>query len=221
MSILFVLLTFLIILAMNYFYFHPPQEAPAKAQIVARLQPPVMAKELGFAIPQGYSFHPGHTWVIREGAGDARVGVDSFASDLIGKIDQIDVIGTNRWVRQGQKLMTVHAGGVSFDLLSPVEGVVMAINSDVVRDPMLAVRDPYKDGWVAVLKSPDFSTNEKNLMQGAMVAPWMHYNVSRLNAAVASTSPALAQDGGLPLKQLLLRVGPELRQKLIKDFFLN
>lgn len=220
MSILFVLLTFLVILTMNYLYFHPPQEAPARPRAVPRPQPFKMANEMGFAIPQGYSFHPGHTWVMRAG-GDARVGVDSFATDLIGKIDELDVIGTNRWVRQGQKLMTVRAGEVSFDLLSPVEGVVMAVNQDVVKDPMLAIRDPYKEGWVAVLKTPDFSTNEKNLMQGAMVAPWLHYNVSRLKTAVTSANPDFAQDGGLPLTQLLLRVEPDLRQKLIKDFFLN
>lgn len=223
MSILFVLLTFLVIIFMNYLNAREPQTRPKiqAAEVVVRPKAPVMAKESGFSIPQGYGFHPGHTWVTRDGPGNARVGLDSFAADLAGKIDHIDVLAKDRWVRQGQRLLTVRAGNVSFDLMSPVEGVVMEVNDNVVMDPMLAVRDPYKDGWIAVLKAPDFPTNEKNLMQGSMVAPWMHYNVARLNAALAQAKPGLAQDGGLPLRQLLLHVSPELRQKLIQNFFLN
>jgi len=180
-----------------------------------------MTKEHGFSIPQGYCFHPGHAWAMREGHEDTRVGFDEFAADLVGKIDKIEVVSPTRWVRQGQRLMSLTADGVSFDLLSPVEGVVMAVNQEVVKDPTIALRDPYKDGWIAMLKTPDFNTNQKNLMQSSMVAPWMHYNATRLNATVAKLNPALAQDGGVPLSGLLLRVTPELRQKLIADFFLN
>jgi len=222
MSILFVLLMFLVIVAINYFEHQEPGEAPGVADVVMpRPRVPVMAKEFEFMIPQGYSFHPGHAWVMKEGSENLRVGIDSFATDLAGQIDRIDVVSPGRWIRQGQRLLTVHGNDVSFDILSPVEGVVMAVNQDTVQDPMQIVRDPYKDGWVAMLKSPDYGTNQKNLMQGSMVAPWMHYNVSRLNGTVTAMNPKLAQDGGLPLKGLLHRVGGELRQKLIKEFFLN
>jgi len=222
MSILFVLLTFIVIVTFNYLHSrNTPDAMTVSPEVPVRPKVPVMAKELGFSVPQGYSFHPGHAWVVREGHGSARVGLDSFAADLIGKIDQIEVTGLSRWVRQGQRLLTVRANGVSFDILSPVEGVVMAMNSDVEKDPTLVARDPYKDGWIVMLESPDFAINQKNLLQGSMVAPWMHYNVARLNSALATSNPDLAQDGGLPLSQVLSRVEPELRQKLIKDFFLN
>jgi hypothetical protein len=118
-------------------------------------------------------------------------------------------------------LATVHAGGTSFELLSPVEGVVMAVNDDVVKNPALAATDPYKDGWLAVLKSPDLMTNEKNLLKGPMVAPWMHYSVSRLNAALSAANPKFAQDGGAPASEVLSQIETSARQKLIKEFFLN
>jgi glycine cleavage system H protein len=222
MSILFVLLTFIVIVTFNYLHSRGvPETMAVSPEMPLRPKLPVMAKEFGFSIPQGYSFHPGHAWVVREGRGNARVGLDSFASDLIGKIDQVEVANVGRWVRQGQRLMTVHASGLSLDVLSPVEGVVMAMNTDVAKDPALITRDPYNNGWIAVLESPDFSINQKNLLQGSMVAPWMHYNVARLNTAIAQSNPEFAQDGGVPLSQVLTRVSAELRQKLIKDFFLN
>jgi glycine cleavage system H lipoate-binding protein len=221
MSILFVLLTFIVVMTVNYLFFHVPLQAPVETKITVRPKIPVMAKEAGFSIPRGYSFHPGHTWVVREAGVNARVGIDKFAAELAGAIDRIEVVNRDRWIRQGQRLLTIHSGRESFDLLSPIEGVVMAVNEDVVKNPALAAQDPYKDGWIAILQSPDLGTNQKNLLQGPMVAPWMHYNVSQLNAALAQMNPALAQDGGMPLNQVLQKLEPETRQKLIKDFFLN
>ena len=219
MSILFVLLTFLLIMTISYLL--QPQEQPgAKLEFWAKPQPPRLARELGFEIPQGYCFHPGHTWVMKESSDSARVGIDSFAANLVGKIDRIEVAGPNRWVRQGQKFITITSGDSTIELISPVEGVVTAINHDVLHHPILVNEDPYKDGWIAMVKSPDLAINQKNLVQGAMVAPWMQNNVARLNTNLAQLSPALAQDGGLPVEGLLTRLAPESRQKIAKEFFL-
>jgi glycine cleavage system H lipoate-binding protein len=220
MSILFVLLMFLLIISISYF--RRPEPRPAvKPEFWAAPQAPRMEREYGFEIPQDYCFHPGHTWVLREAPETARVGVDSFAGNLLGKIDRIEVMGLNRWVRQGQKLMKVFSGGQSLDLLSPVEGVVTAINPDAVTDPSVITRDPYKNGWIAMVKSPDLATNQKNLVQGTMVAPWLQNNITRLNGMLAQASPALAQDGGLPMRGLLTRVTPPMREKLVQEFFLS
>src|SRR5690348_13787658 len=103
MSILFVLLTFLLILTVMYF--RRPEEAVNALQTVSvkKMNPPgpFMVKQGGFEIPQGYCFHPGHTWVVDEGRQNARVGIDAFAGNLFGTIDSIEVADLNRWVRQG------------------------------------------------------------------------------------------------------------------------
>jgi glycine cleavage system H protein len=136
----------------------------------------------------------------------------------MGKIDHIEVRGADRWVRQGQKLITLSSNGTSIDLLSPVEGVVTAVNNDVLQDPSLVTKDPYENGWIAMVKSPDLKVNQRNLIQGSMVAPWMQNNLARLNAMLAP-SPALAQDGGHPISGLLPQLAPEVRQKVVKEFF--
>ncbi len=226
MTILFVLLTFLVIISVRYFI-EPKSQPALEPEIVARPQPPRVKREYGFEIPQDYCFHLGHTWVTKEGANsansnsnDARVGVDKFVTNLMGKIDHIDVKGTDRWVRQGQKLITLTANGASVDLVSPVEGVVMAVNDDVLRDPSLVTNDPYENGWIAIVKSPDLKINQRNLIQGSMVASWMQNNAARLNAMLSPT-PALAQDGGGPINGLLPQLTPELRRKVVKEFFLS
>ncbi len=221
MSILFVLLTFLLILTVMYF--RRPQEdanaiqvAPAK-KIVA----PLMLKQAGFEVPEDYCFHPGHTWVVDEGRQNARIGIDAFAANLFGKIDSLELTDLNRWVRQGQPLCTITRNDRSVDLLSPVEGVLVSVNHEVLKTPNLVIDDPYRNGWLCVIKAPEMKTNIKNLLQGPIVVPWIQNSLARLGAMIQQLSPALAQDGGLPVKGLLFQVDPGTQKQIAKEFFLT
>ena len=221
MSILFVLLTFLLILTVMYF--RRPQESANQLSVAPtkKISPPLMLKQAGFEVPQDYSFHPGHTWVVDEGRQNARVGIDAFASNLFGKIDSIELANLNRWVRQGQALCTITHDGRNVDLLSPVEGVLVSVNHEVLKNPNLIVDDPYRNGWLCVIKAPEMATNVKNLLTGPIVLPWMQNSLARLGAMVQQLNPALAQDGGLPVKGLLFQVDATIQAQLAKEFFLT
>jgi glycine cleavage system H lipoate-binding protein len=221
MSILFVLLTFLLILTVMYF--RRPEAAlnTLQAAPVKKLALPIMMKAGSFDVPEEYCFHPGHTWVVDEGRQNARVGIDAFAGNLFGKIDSIEVADLNRWVRQGQSLCTITRDGRSVDLLCPIEGVLISVNHEVLKNPNLIVEDPYRNGWLCVIKAPEMSTNVKNLLRGPIVLPWMQNSLARIGAMVQQMNPALAQDGGLPVKGLLFQVDAKAQQQLAKEFFLT
>jgi len=221
MSILFVLLTFLLILSIMYFR---RPETPAVAVQPASFQKVAVPRMLRLAdiqVPQEYAFHLGHTWVHDEGHQNARVGIDAFAGDLFGQIDGIEIADLNRWVRQGQKLCTVKSGEHTVDMLSPVEGVVISINHEILKDPGLVTSDPYRNGWVCVVKAPELSTNAKNLLQGPIVPAWMQNSLIRLRGMMPESNPAFAQDGGLPIKGMLFKVNASVRHQLVKEFFLT
>ncbi len=221
MSILFVLLTFLLILSVMYF--RRPTENPAMLQVglPKSVNAPTMLKQFGYEIPKGYCFHPGHTWVLDEGRQNARVGIDAFAGTLLGQVDAIELAELNRWVRQGQKLCTLKREGHTVELLSPIEGVLVSVNHEVLKNPNLVVEDPYKHGWLCVVKAPELATNVNNLLQGPMVMPWMQNSITRLGAMIQQFTPALAQDGGLPVKGLFFQVDDSVQKKLVKEFFLT
>lgn len=223
MTILFVLLTFLVIMAITYYTRgHQPQSAVTRQPAMFANPPaPKVTRDQGFEVPQGYCFHPGHTWVLDEGRQNARIGMDAFAANLFGKVDRVEVAGLNRWVRQGQKVWSVTRDGVTVDMVSPVEGVVISVNSDVLRDPSLLNKDPYKDGWIAVIKSPDLSINVNNLVRGTLVPVWMQNSLRRIGSFTAQMAGATAQDGGLPIEGLLAHVEPGLRTQIVKEFFLT
>ncbi len=219
MSILFVLLTFLLILTVMYF--RKPQAAEDALQVANEVPAPMMMQFNGFEIPRGYAFHPGHTWLNDESHQNARVGLDAFAANLLGQIDSIDFAELNRWVRQGQRLCTITRGGRKVELLSPVEGVLTSINHELLKNPGLAVEDPYKNGWLCTIKAPELAFNRNNLLQGPIVPAWMQNSALRLSEMLSQSTPALAQDGGLPIKGLLFQVSPDVQQKLTREFFLT
>ena len=223
MSLAIALLTLLLIMAV--FYFRWRQAARVVALVQTDPQPgqpqpsssgtPVTALD----VPTGYCFHLGHTWMVEQGREVARVGLDSFAASLLGKVERITVIGEQRWVRQGQKLMTLTRDGEILEMLSPLEGVVSAINPEVNRNPQLVLEDPYKAGWVCTIKAPEMETNRRNLVQGALAASWMHNSVERLKRMIGD--PALGQDGGMPVTGVLGRLSPEARKQVLSEFLLT
>lgn len=219
MSILFVLLTFLLILTVMYF--RRPQPATNELQVASfpRKSELVVLNKGDFAAPEGYYFHPGHTWVVDEGHQNGRVGIDAFAANLFGKIDRIEMAEVNRWVRQGQKLCTVYQENKSVEVLAPVEGVLVSVNHELMEHPDLAIKAPYGNGWLGIIKAPELSMNLKNLLKGPLVPVWMQNSVARVSGIMQQLNPAFAQDGGVPVQGLLFQVDFRVRQQLAKEFF--
>lgn len=220
MSILFATLTFALAIILVYLLTRQPQTVAVLRRWKPRPSPPFLQSNFELELPRGYCFHPCHTWAVNDRWELIRVGLDNFATTLFGKIDHVDVLRLNRWVRQGQKLMTITGAGVSVDFPSPIEGVVTDINRAAVENPELVTTQPFGDGWIALIKSPSFDTDQKNLLQGPMAASWIRSSIMLLRE-MCSKSPALAQDGGIPLPGILNGVPTELRDKIIKEFLLT
>ncbi len=128
MTVLLVLFFFATFLLIDYFRSHRAivqpvlQVAPSKHDAVAaRLRPALVG---GFAVPENLRYHPGHTWALSESPNLVRVGMDDFASKLAGKVDSINLPQRGQWIRQGQKMCTIHRDGCAVDMVSPIEGSV-------------------------------------------------------------------------------------------------
>src|SRR6202162_5196769 len=115
-----------------------------------RLQPALVG---GFKVPENLRYHPGHAWALSESPSLVRVGVDDFASKLMGKVERLSLPQRGQWIRQGQKLASVYRDGAKVDMLSPIEGSVADINDALVQNPDLARKDPYGEGWMVTVQS--------------------------------------------------------------------
>jgi glycine cleavage system H lipoate-binding protein len=221
MTILLLIATFAIFLTIDYLRKEKrvahSQAAPA-AIVAPRLRPSNVS---GFAVPENCRYHPGHTWALQESPALVRVGLDDFAARLAGKIDSIQLPKRGQWIRQGQKFATIFRDGNKADLVSPIEGEVTNINEALVNDGSLACHDPYGNGWLMSVHSPDASTNFRNLFGGDLARRWMAEAASRLQAKLPAPVGAVAQDGGDAVKDLTAEIPGLKWSEITAEFFLS
>lgn len=226
MTVLLVLFFFATFLLIDYVRNHRAivqpvlQVAPSKHDAVAaRLQPALVG---GFAVPENLRYHPGHTWALSESPNLVRVGMDDFASKLAGKVDSINLPQRGQWIRQGQKMCTLYRDDVAVDMVSPIEGSVSDINQAVIKDPKLALSDPYGEGWLVTVQAPDAKTSFKNLFGGPLARWWTEESASRLQRRMPmQMAGALAQDGGVAMNDLSAHIPDQEWLPLAKEFFLS
>lgn len=222
MTVLLVLATFAIFILFDYYRSKQPalqvaaQPRPA-VPAVPRVSPAIVA---GFRVPPHLSYHPGHTWAQKEGAEIVRVGLDDFAARLAGKVDQIQLPERGRWVRQGQGAVSLKRDGAKVLMASPIEGTVVEVNEAVLRDPDLARRDPYGEGWLMLVNAPDPKLSFRNLVAGPLARWWTEESASRLQRQMPATAGMLAQDGGFAIEDLGSSLPDAKWLELAREFFL-
>jgi len=172
-------------------------------------------------VPDNLRYHPGHTWALSESPNLVRIGMDDFATKLTGKVEQVNLPQRGQWIRQGQKVWSIVRNGVKVDMVSPIEGSVSDINEAVVSDPSLIGKDPYGEGWMVTVQSPDAKTNFRNLLGGALARWWTEESSLRLQRVMPNALGALAQDGGVALDDVASTLPNEQWAKITREFFLT
>jgi glycine cleavage system H lipoate-binding protein len=215
MTVILVLLFFVLFLLIDYFYGPKPVARPEVQLVVTA--PGVVA---GFRMPENLAYHPGHTWACREGHKLVSVGIDDFAAHLLGEVQYITLPLRGYWVRQGQKIWTVERNGVKVDMVSPIEGIVVDVNDKAAKDPGLVRRDPYGDGWLVSVQSPDAKINFRNLLNGKLARWWMEEAAARLRKFMPIPEGVM-QDGGTVIDGLTVHLGDDEWAGLAREFFLN
>jgi glycine cleavage system H lipoate-binding protein len=223
MTVIMVLLTFAIFLAIDYVHGQMQLAKQPILQTAPRETAPRMVPSIvsGFKVPENVRYHTGHTWALSESRELVRVGLDDFAAKLVGKIDSIALPQRGRWVRQGQKIWTIFRDGKSVDMVSPIEGTVTAINEAVIKDPELARKDPYGEGWLLTVQAPDSKINFRNLMGGTLARLWTESSALQLRNRMPMLAGALAQDGGEAVDDLTANLPGEDWATVTKEFFLS
>ena len=223
MVVILVLMTFGIFLLIDWARTPKLAKQPVLQTISREAEPRVApAMVAGFEVPENVRYHAGHTWAQSENRDLVRVGMDDFASKLIGKIESIALPQRGRWVRQGQKIWTIFRDGKSVDMVSPIEGTVTDINEAVMTDPDLARKDPYGEGWLVTVQAPDAKINFRNLLGGALARLWTEESALRLRKRMPmAMAAALAQDGGVAVDDITVHLPDVDWALLTKEFFLS
>ena len=87
-----------------------------------------------------------HEWVKEEG-GIATVGITDFAQDALGDVVFINLPEAGDEVVAGESFGDVESVKAVSDLVSPVSGIVKAVNEELIDAPEMLNSDPY-GAWI-------------------------------------------------------------------------
>jgi len=222
MTVILVLMIFAVFISIDYLRNRnrAPQIAMEEAPIVAA---PMSLGALveGFHVPERLRFHTGHGWALRERSRLARVGVDEFGAALLGGVDRIELPKPGHWLRQGQKAWTFFRNGEKAEMVSPVEGEVVEVNPEVLKNPALLRNDPYGRGWLMAVHVPDEESVMRNLLPVHLVKEWIRDCAEKLFAKQPQLAGPVMADGGRPIESLTAGLPGASWKEITREFFLS
>jgi glycine cleavage system H lipoate-binding protein len=171
-----------------------------------------------FQLPAGVKLHPGHTWARLEKDGLVTVGIDDFAHKLVGP-STVALPAIGERVAQGEPALALRDEGKSVDLLSPVDGTVLAVNPALAGGA--ALDDPYGAGWLFKVKPARLAANLRQL-HGTDAGRRLLDGASEM--LVRRLDPELGrvlQDGGAPVHGIARALAGDSWEEFAREFFLT
>ena len=113
-----------------------------------------------FKVPQSnYFFNENDCWVTVSGK-MARVGVSDYVQQNLSDILYVDPPEIGDEFEQFDDLGSIESSKAVFEIISPVSGTVVAVNSILNDAPEQVNESPYEKGWLVEVKLRDFSEDQ-------------------------------------------------------------
>ncbi|MBQ3060306.1 MAG: glycine cleavage system protein GcvH [Desulfovibrio sp.] len=113
--------------------------------------------------PDNLLYSNSHEWARIEGD-VATVGITHFAQEALCDITYVELPQVGDSVAQHSEFGSIESVKAASDLLSPVDGEVIEVNSALENTPELCNSAPYADGWLIRVK---LSGQPEGLMDAA------------------------------------------------------
>lgn len=174
----------------------------------------------GFDVADGYYFHDGHTWASIDSGGIIRIGLDDFFFKVLGGPDAFELPLMGQELNQGKVGWGMKRKDNLADVLSPVDGVITEVNTDIRQSADSAKDDPYGDGWLFTVHNSDIKGAVKELMVDNDSVEWTENEVSTLEEMIETVAGPSAADGGLISPDVFGNL-PELGWQNLASMFLR
>ena len=171
------------------------RECQTHAALVAKrapdaAPPPREADVLGLEFPLDRFYHRGHAWAHPEPDGMVTVGLDALGARLVAEPESIRLPGVGTHLETNGTAWHMRKRGADVRILSPVDGEVVATGSP-------------DDAWYLKVKPDGGKLDDRHLLRGAEIRPWIMREMERLHAALAPTGQAVSMaDGGVPVDNI-------------------
>ncbi len=98
-------------------------------------------------VPEEYYYTKDHEWAqVDENV--VTVGITEYAQQQLGEVVYIDLPEEGQKVTQNESFGAVESVKAASDLIAPVSGTVIEVNSSHNEDSGLVNDDPMNEGWL-------------------------------------------------------------------------
>jgi glycine cleavage system H protein len=119
--------------------------------------------------PDDLLYHAEHDWARIDGD-TATLGITWFAQDALGEVVFFDPPEVGSTITKDESYAEVESVKAVSDVIAPLSGEIVEVNTDLGDAPETINSDPYGAGWLVKIKVSDPSEQESLLDQSAYTA---------------------------------------------------
>ena len=104
--------------------------------------------------PDELKYHKEHDWARIEGE-EAVLGITWFAQDALGELVHYEPPKGGDTITRDSAYGEVESVKAVSDVIAPLSGEVLEVNTKVVDEPETVNADPYGEGWLVRIRLSD------------------------------------------------------------------
>jgi glycine cleavage system H protein len=97
--------------------------------------------------------------------GLVRIGLSDYLQQHSGDVAFVHPKTPGTKLAIGDICAEIETIKTTFDLISPLAGEIVEVNSALETTPEIINQDPYGQGWLAVIKAENFTFDRSNLLE--------------------------------------------------------
>jgi len=102
--------------------------------------------------PPDRRYSRSHAWAMRDSQGDVRSGLTHVPGAFLGDVVFVELPPPRTEVSAGEPIGLIESTTTVFELLSPLSGIVVAVNPEAESAPRKVADDPYGEGWLLEIR---------------------------------------------------------------------
>ncbi|MBU0692606.1 glycine cleavage system protein H [bacterium] len=165
-------------------------------------------------------FHPRHFWLQMLDQDRIRIGIDLIAASILGSIEGITLPEEGKRIERDAVCGGFIKGGRQFGIVSPITGVVIAVNESLTSWPNRLHLDPMEEGWLFEVRPEALHGELAHYRRGGKTWSWYVNEILKLDNRLARQLPeqALTQiDEDSLAEELQKSISEAAYTKLVQD----
>ena len=97
-------------------------------------------------------FSEDHEWIQSKGDDLVVIGITDFAQEQLGDLVYVELPEVGDECSRGENISVIESVKAASDLVAPVSGTIVEVNSRLEDEPELVTEDSMGDGWFIKVK---------------------------------------------------------------------